>query len=490
MTMDKLLEAMPVVMLALAMGLAVVVGLALMLDVGSRYRFEWMGYVFVAILLTMVASVILQGRVLGAELSDMVPISDDSGASNWVSRVITLLCVALAAERAARFVFRREYKNSRGMGLVVAFMLYLVAVNLVSSLLGSQPSFSHHLLYAPLFALAMFAYAQANSDQGVVIARNALLVFVLMSLAALAVRIDMVAESNYRAGLIPGFSLRFYGFATHPNTLAPLCFVLMSCLLLRPFQRPSVTALAWAAVSTCILLTQSKTSIGLVGILLVALILFRQIRAARERGRAEIARLVIPLWTILFLISSAVGLVTLVALLADLQIVQRLTRNVDFQQIATLTGRTTVWTETIKALQANPLFGYGPELWGVEFRIRTGMMFTHAHNQYLQTLGAGGILGFVALFGYLITLLVVAWRARVGSHGVTVALAVFLIVRGATEVPLSVSSPMQGEFLVQMILLMLCVAHSPAAQPLLVRSEKPHQLVSTDPKFPSRVLHS
>jgi exopolysaccharide production protein ExoQ len=291
----------------------------------------------------------------------------------------------------------------------------------------------------------------------VVVTRNALLAFLLVSLAALAVRFDMVAESDYQIGLVPGFSLRFYGFATHANTLAPLCFVLMCCLMLKPFVRRWLTAFAWAAASICLLLTQSKTSIGLAVVLLGVMLILARLRIVRARRRVDAGSFA------LFLAGAVLGMLLLLGVLAVPDLMEKFAPAVDTQQITSLTGRTAIWAETLKAVQANPLFGYGPSLWDLEFRIKTGMMFTHSHNQYLQTLGTAGIVGLLALAGYVVVLLGTAWRARVGSQGVTVALTLFLLIRGVTEVPLSVSEAMQGEFMVQMFLLVLCVGYLPAS---------------------------
>jgi exopolysaccharide production protein ExoQ len=431
----------------------------------TRLRPEWMGLFFVAVPLSLVVGIVLNGRVLGVQLVGLAAeISDfDYVAPNWPTQAIAVVCLAIALERAVRFLLRREYARARGGWLLASLMVYVVVANVISPVLGTRPGFSIHLLYAPLFALAIFAYAQASAEQCVVVTRNAMLAFLLVSLAALAVRFDMVAESNYQIGLVPGFSLRLHGFATHANTLAPLCFVLMICLMLQPFAGRWLTAFGWAVASVCLLLTQSKTSIGLVAVLLGVMLILARLRIVRARKRVDAGTFA------LFMTGALLSILLLVGVLAAPDLMEKVAPAVDTQQITSLTGRTAIWAATFNAVKVNPLFGYGPSLWDLEFRIKTGMMFTHSHDQYLQTLGTAGIIGLLALTGYLVMLFRTAWRARAGSQGTTIALTLFLLIRGVTEVPLSVSTAMQSEFMVQMFLLVLCVGYLPVSAKLRER---------------------
>lgn len=458
MNIESLLNAWPLMLTALLLGIGLVVGLVVALDAGTRFKLEWMGLFFLAVPLAMVVGVVIQQRTLGVELGGWRPDLEDFATSNWASRVLTLLCVGLAAERLVRFVLRREYRGAEGGGLLIAMLFYILSVNVVSAFLGTKPTFSHQMLYAPLFALGMFAYGQHNAWRMVLLVRAALLAFLVVSLLCLPVRPAMVAETNYGFGLVAGFALRFYGFATHPNTLAPLCFVLMCCLLLRPFSSKLLQRLAWGVAWICLLLTQSKTSVGLTGLLIALLWGREQVVAARQSGgivalRARVMTLVTTAVVVVALVAVAALLLTLFSGAAATKI----GRVFENMQVTSLTGRTTIWAQTLKAVGENPLFGYGPGLWGIEYRMKTGLFFTHAHNQYLQTFGAGGLLGLSALAVYLVVLMRAAWKTRKATHGVSVALAAYLILRGLTEVPLSVSAAMQAEFLVQMFLFVLCV---------------------------------
>jgi O-antigen ligase len=439
-----------------ALGLLVVV-----VFIGSRIRLEWMWVFFVGVLLSMVVTVILQKRDLRL---DLAPELLGDPAADRASQVITLLCLAIAFERSLRFVFRGEYARARGGWMLLALMLYIVTVNLVAATLGSHGGASLHLLYAPLFTVAVFAYAQDHVDRCVSVSRNALFGFMLVSLAFFPFKREMVAEPNYAFTFIPGLTDRFYGFANHANTLAPLCFVLMVALFLQPFARRWLTGIAWLVAWVCMVLTQSKTSIGLAILLVAVLVLQEKLQRARERDGMAVGLGTMRLLTGLSMVATLVVALSVVALIANPNFAQKLPPMVDTQQVTSFTGRTTIWRETLKVVRDNPLFGYGPGLWDVEFQRRTGMPYAHAHSQYVQTLGAAGAIGLATLFFYLVVLLRTAWRARIGSRGVSLALVLFVIIRGITEVPLSVTSAMQGEFFAQMFMLAVCVGFLPARE--------------------------
>lgn len=82
---------------------------------------------------------------------------------------------------------------------------------------------------------------------------------------------------------------------------------------------------------------------------------------------------------------------------------------------------------------------------------------SHAHNQYVHTLGDSGFVGLAALLLYCLALGVFSWRVRHQTRWLSVALAGYIFIRGITEAPLIVDSTFGPEFAVHMILLVLCV---------------------------------
>lgn len=462
MTVDALIDAWPLLLIATGLGLAMSLGLMTMVHFGTRHRLEWMGVYFVAVLGALVLGTIIQDRELRS-LGDLATLGYDAPemtdwvASSWVSRSITLLCLALAIERGARFILGREYLDAKGWVVLWTFMAYVLALNGLAAFFGTEPRFTHHLLYAPIVAFAVFAYAQRNGEACIHWVKWAILIFLAAAWFALLVRLPLVAETGYAEGLIPGFTMRLYGFATHPNTLAPLCFVLMCCLLLQPIAVRWLHRVAWFFASASLILTQSKTTIAVVAVALLWLFVVRYLRRARKESvaRYRLARQIVFSWFVF-----AVGLLMSIALVAALMLPHFMvaaSQLFEQQSVLTLTGRTSIWGATLNVIQQNWAFGYGPGLWGVEFRLRTGLFFTHAHNQYIHTLGAGGVAGLLGLFAFLVALCVGAWKVRRATMGTSVALAAYTVIRGFTEVPLGLSNALQTEFMVVMFLMVLVI---------------------------------
>lgn len=454
--LEKLTASIPWLLIALGMALILVTGFFVTVDLGSRFNAEWMGVFFIGVPLSLAASAIITRRDLSfGEGSVFRPDIADVASGNWVSRCITLVCMIIAVERIGRFIVRREYKNAQGVGVIALLLTYIVSINILAAFFGSPGGFTHHLLYAPIVALAVFAYAQRRTAQCIIVVRNTLFVFLLASLAILLVRPEMVAETHYRAGIVSRLSLRYYGFATHPNTLAPLCLLLICCIRLRPCKVAVFNILGLAVAFVSLLLTQSKTSIALV-MLGVAWFWFNDRRAAVV-GATNLQKWQARSITYSFLIAGLMGTVLIAIFLTNSDILEKGTRLADRLQLVTLTGRTLIWAETLKAARENWLFGYGPGLWDLAFRIKVGLPFTHAHNQFIHVLGAAGTVGLVCLFAYLIALARFSWQSREASKDVSTVLFIYLLMRGFTELPLNISNAMQGEFIVQLFLLAICV---------------------------------
>lgn len=451
--------AWPILLAVLLTTLVLILGLFSAQSISSRLRLEWMWAFFVGVPVALIASVVVRGRDLSPGESALALLSDaeDMASGNLITRGLTLICLAIALERSVRFFLGGEQRRAVGMSTLVLMMGFIISANVLAPILGTPGGFRHNLLYAPIVGMAVFAYAQTHADQGVVVVRNTLYVFFVLSLAALAVRPAWVADMHYRAGIIPGFGVRFYGFATHPNTLAPLCLLLICSVRLQPFKS---SVLSWSAVaiaSVSLLLSQSKTSILLAVFGLVYLLWtdFQQ-RGRNLGGAARGQRQLLLLTGITFAAALAL-LMLLAAVMGETRLGERMLTMADRLQLVTFTGRTRIWIESIQAGLQNPLFGYGPGLWDVPFRMRTGLPFTHAHNQFVHTFGAAGIIGLTALLAYLASLGRLVWRAREATRGVSVMLFGYLLLRGLTELPFNISNAMQGEFIVQMFVLLVCI---------------------------------
>jgi O-antigen ligase len=260
-----------------------------------------------------------------------------------------------------------------------------------------------------------------------------------------------VLESGYR-GLVPGVDFRLHGLTTHANSLGPLAVV----YLLLEYWKPS--PLRWrlptsAVAVAVLLLAQSKTAwVAAVAAGCVLYVVAARMDAGEEPARPRgLAMIAVPL-----LVVSVSALLTFVLLDPLPQLVRVIEDRIP--GLSTLTGRDRVWEITLNEWKANPIFGYGPTLWDVEFRITRGLLATgHAHNQFLQTLGESGVLGVVALAAYMAVLLRYAAKHAVASKGVTLALVVVLIVRCITEAPFRLVAFLDPAFLTHLAVFALLI---------------------------------
>ena len=125
-------------------------------------------------------------------------------------------------------------------------------------------------------------------------------------------------------------------------------------------------------------------------------------------------------------------------------------------EAASLTNRDLIWSYAIAEWERNPLFGYGPGLFGLEYRTLIGIPKAfHAHNQVMQSLGSGGWFGVIGLLLYMGVLAYYAIRAARPTRGLSLALLLFILLRSITEVPLRVDGLMNGEFFVHLLLMMV-----------------------------------
>lgn len=428
--------------------------------VRTSLKADWepLRYFLVADVALSAVSVLLQQRnlatIYGMNVVDAV---SDAGQSVLASRAVTLALMIACTERIIRFVLTREFRTAKGLPLLLGAMLFLVVINLVSPLLGKYPDFEHKYIYAPILMLALFAQAQSGWEDMVRIARNGYVLFLGVGLLFLAVQPNLVMDFRYPDSLVPGFDVRFYGFATHANTVSPYCLLLLCVLWLCPFERRSLNLLAVAIALVALVLSQSKTTIAITAIIFALLWARRQFAQLRKRPGAHLQQ---------FKRRAAVGLSVAVAGVCSVVLLALLTGTLDNRTIEniatdegllTLTGRTVIWDASLRWLGDNVFFGYGADLWGLDFQQRVGMRISHAHNQYIHTLGDSGLSGLLVLVAYLVVLTYYSWLVRGPTQWVSVMLVGSIIFRGITEAPMITDSVYGVEFALQVTLFLLCI---------------------------------
>jgi O-antigen ligase len=448
--------------MALAFSAVCVFGLGLTLHLGTRIRKEPLPLIFPAILVATMAMPIATGRLLTDGLMINEAALDDITSSLWITRIITLVCLALCAERLLRFVIRREWTIMRAWGLFWAFIAFAFSNQILNAIFGSHPSFDHKWLYAFPVYFSFFLIAQTQPEQCIRFVRSSLLFFFICSALIAVAMPELVIQNNYSTGL-PGLSIRYFGLATHANTLGPLAIAFMICLWRFPYSSPWINRFAWFLVSTSLILSQSKTSI-IIATLIGLFLLFYRYRIRLLQSSPGRSSLVIGATAFLCFFSS----LAVLAAWTGTDAASRLFNELDFASrggLTSLTGRTGIWDLAWKEFSASPLFGYGPSIWSPAYRISVGMWYaTTAHNQLLQSLSAAGLVGAAGFFFYASMLIIYALKAAVPSQGTSLALVALMLSRSFTETPFTSLYAMQTEFFVHLLTMVTCIGFLPKKQ--------------------------
>ncbi len=365
-------------------------------------------------------------------------------------RIFTLTLLGLCTARIAGQWVRKINSplQQGGTGLFVAVAAVFVSHNILSSIFGTQPVFIHNLLY-PIFVFAALYAARGEPLVPVITAAKfSLYAMMLISLLLALVKPDMALQPDYK-GWIPGISMRLWGVGSNANSIGPLALLALLLEYMQPTKQWAVRWIAIAMTLVVFLLAQSKT-VWFVGVLLLIPVL-AWYRVPRK-GHGIDMRLALA---IVLLVSAALFTLLVVD---PVSIWDKVSSTGAGSDVTTLTGRSQIWAVAIEEWSRNRLFGYGPDIWGPAYRQRIGMQFSFsAHNQFLQSLSAAGVIGLLALLTYLWMLGLAAYRGAPKSRGVSLALFLMILTRCVTETPLVLSTLFNGDFLTHILLFSICL---------------------------------
>jgi O-antigen ligase len=251
--------------------------------------------------------------------------------------------------------------------------------------------------------------------------------YVVGSLTAALLVPSWALESDYADSFLPGVHVRLHGLAPHANLLAPI--LVLGLITDRWDGSAGRSSRVWRAAGiVALLLTQSKTTL-LAAAAVIGVELFR-----RSRGQDRGQRLAAD--------ATILGLAVLVGWFVWLGIgLAEAAPASAVRSLHTLQARSDVWDVTLGLWQQNPLFGYGPQLWGTDMRLdylpQLGWAPPHAHNQLVQTLGEAGLMGALGLTVYVAALVGAGWRMAGITNGVSLGVVVLMLVRSLTECPIA-----------------------------------------------------
>ncbi len=372
-----------------------------------------------ALLLLVAAGTLVTGALTPRDLSlgEGAPIWAAGGdqPAFHVSRVVTAAALLASALVSARVILVRGFPRA-GLGLWLAYLCFIGSNFLLPGLAGREPGLDLRLLLPPIAFTAVYFARAVPMARLVALAQGTMIAFVHAGLAA-AVLQPSQALAAYLEGVIPGLPVRLYGVGGGATSLGALSSTFLAVELVAP-SRSRWRPLHLFAAGAALVLTQAKTS--WLFLLLVAGAL--AVRALWRRpgwlglGHGPSARATHGL----LLIGAVAALIALGAAVGGRLEVGSVPGG---ENLTTLTGRTYIWTTSLRAWLDDPVFGYGLGLWESERFRATWGPFDHAHNQLLHALASAGLVGLLGLLVYLGVAAAAAWRAARASPAPLVLLA-------------------------------------------------------------------
>lgn len=358
-------------------------------------------------------------------------IENPAPMARWVGHGATAVIFALGGTALLVGIAMRGSRE--GLGLWLG-SLALAVGPVLSSFLGLSPRLPTGHLAAPMLFTAAYLLPAPSVAWFLMHVRRILLFYIYGSLFAALIAPGWALEIPYSQGYIPIINLRLHGIIAQANQLAPIAWL----YLMLNFHRTSGSGLpeeragrAWVrrlnliGAAVVLLLTQSKTTWALVVLGYSSYLFIRLLNRGAHSSIGLVAILLGVTGAIAFSVASSGWLdIPSAEALAD-------------DPLMTLTGRVGIWEVTLQILRENPWFGYGPHLWDYEMGLRyapaLGWAPTHAHSQYIQSLGESGWLGLVGLLGYGVVLLLHGYKGAHSNSGLTVILPIGWFARGISE---------------------------------------------------------
>lgn len=407
-------------------------------------------------------------RIGGGEYDPVIGETSGGGfiavSAIWIKRMVTVLSLAVAIGVIAYFSTGKDQPPKTGIDLILAYLAFIILSFVLGSIFGAVPAFTPQLFYGPLMLLALF---MLNNVPLEIFIRHVKLVTAIILIASLflCVKPDWAFMYSNQGSLLPWLSGRLAGLTAHPNVLGPLAVMYLLLERFQPAQTGARIFLSGIAL-TVLLLSQSKTAwisaIVAIGVLAAYKLMTSRVLSGKSSPHERFQAILILLTTGVFLITVFIGVLFSDELLTRLNL-----RYYTLASLSTFMGRTEIWQITLQLWERSPWFGYGPTLWGQEFRLQFMMGYAgQAHNQIIQTLGDSGIAGLAGLLFYLVTLVIYAFKTASSTRGVSLALVSFLLLRCGTETPVRTLAVIDATFFMHFVIFGFLLFASRNSSPL------------------------
>lgn len=403
-------------------------------QISKRWTGGILQYFFYALFVSNSLMTLLSGRDLtglGTSLSGF----GGSPIMTWSTRLTSLFLLLAALDQCVRFFRTRPRIDATRAALAVGVLLLWLSNIVAPAFWSAHPTgFYYPWAYQPILIIGLLCLTAENGSMVIRHGRNATTLFCFISLMLAVVHPAWVIDNNYMRGLVTGLP-RLSGLATHPVTMGMIAASGIWCLVYAPFHSRKMTTFAVLICLSALVLSQSKTTwVGFV-MGLPVLMVYRR-RAERSSGVAR------RRMGVMFAAGCAAAIVLSLAMLALLILgvvddrMDHFAQSALGAQMFSLTGRDLIWNIALEEWRRSPIFGYGPNLFDLNYRLRIGMLFaTDGHNQFYDALARAGVVGAAGAAFYSA---IIAWMGVRFSHasgGLSLILAISLLVRTVSEVP-------------------------------------------------------
>jgi O-antigen ligase len=425
-------------------------------------KFFWGGLIGILGLIPVLSDLaIVRGEYVNGILKDVwIPPGFIRFFGEWSSRSLIYLILGFGLIVIVKSLHKKQVESRVGSWLFFSYIL-LIAPSYFSAVAGTRPTFNHFMLYEPMiFSLVYLARPSKDWLWYVKQFKRVLLAYV--SLSAILGLLAPTWSTGAAMTLIPGFNFRLHGIFPHSNSLGMAALVYLVLDLSEGTRATIYRKLGWLVSMGVLIATQSKTA--WVGAMLAYLIFFIYKLSIQKNSDAANSTT-----------SFTIGSFVLLAVVGSLSLLfgETITDwfgGLDAQtynSLTSLTGRTNIWNITIRSWLDNPIFGYGPGLWDVDYRLKYAPQYRYiagmAHNQFFQTLGESGLLGVIGLSIYMATLIKVGLQHFSTTRGVSLALVAVFLVRSIAETPFN-NLALDMMFFAHFILFVLLLSMTANAQ--------------------------
>lgn len=435
-------------LLALGGAFTVVISLGGFLHLSNKYgnRMIKVSILLIAILIAL--STAISGRDLshvGESITNLY--GEDAGGGAMVTKVLTwtivLMLIGVLLDRLIRFRFSQNPVKIN-YGWIFVFLIFALSNGVISSFFGTYPSFSPGLLY-PLFFLLVLSVDQSWDLKDLITSiKTGLVIIFLFGFALAAVKPSLVFEGN-AAGSFSILPFRYWGATPHANAAGSIAVLYLFLEVLSPTRKTIFRFIGISAAIITIILSQSKTA--LIGFVFCLGCIWLVPSTANLEADTKNNNIKTTLKLLSILLIPTVIYIIISIGSHDVNI-DRIFGSDTGKSVTTLTGRTRIWEVALREWENNQIFGYGPNLFNTEHRMRAGMPFAfHAHNQFIQSLAQSGLIGLAGLLLLLISLSLKLISRTIATRGISLALLIFLFIRCITEVPLRSGNMISGEYI-------------------------------------------